>query len=99
MLCPRVSAWTEETTKESRGKRWEYRTYIASLVSVAGRTRIGKVIRVCWPIVLLTDDVIYLTTKEGIILVDEAVFAGVKGAGNNLAAQASGYVRLTHGFA
>ena len=47
---------------------------IAALCPIAEGARIGQVAGVCCPTVFFADDVIHLTTKNGVILLYQAVF-------------------------
>ena len=52
--------------------------------------------RVGWAAMLLTDHMIYLAAEERVLVVDEAVFAEMVGAYNDLSSEAGTDVRGTH---
>ena len=81
-MTPAVRAWVEEADELRRIA--DECAGVASLVVIATGT--GP-LEVCWlrgAAVLAADDVVHLAASKGVVLVDEAVFADVKGAFGDL---------------
>lgn len=78
MVRPAINAGVEKAAKLARLR--EDGANVAAFVAVAEHAGIGQVFRLGRPAVFLADDVIHFAAKEGVILVDEAVFAEMVGS-------------------
>ena len=81
---PAVGAWMEEP--EELGRLTDERAEVTPFGAIAASASPRKVACLRLATVLAADDVIHLTTPEGIVLVDEAVLADVIGALGDLLA-------------
>jgi hypothetical protein len=72
VVCPPIRAWVEEPAEASV---WENGTHVAALVPIAEEAGARQVLRIGGSAVLFADDVIDLGAEEGILFVDQAVFA------------------------
>ena len=77
VVRPLVNARIEETAKSLRLRH--NRSDVAPFVAIAVRTRIGKITLMSRTSMLLANNVIYLTTKVGILFANQAIFTQVLG--------------------
>lgn len=79
-----IRAWVEEARQNSSRRK---RADVAALVQIAERASQRQIIRLDQAAVLLADDVVNVAAEEGVVLVDEAVFAHALGPRDHLLAE------------